>query len=176
MASGADLTRVQLTDGDLIRLAGEGDELAFDQLYHRFAGRVFGWALRRLRDRGRAEEATQETFTAVWRAASSYRPERGPGGAWLFAVARNAIVNQARLRIPTPAELPDSASDEAGPSERAESAWVSRRVHHAVADLPVELRTPIELAYWRGLSQSEIAAHLGVPLGTIKTRTRTALA
>src|SRR5438270_748138 len=92
MVTRADLTRTQLSDGELIRLTGEGDSLAFGQLYHRFAGRIFGWAFQRLRDRGSAEEATQETFTAVWRSASSYRAERGPGGAWLFAVARNAIV------------------------------------------------------------------------------------
>jgi RNA polymerase sigma-70 factor (ECF subfamily) len=176
MATRADLTRIQLTDGELIRMTGEGDSLAFDQLYHRFAGRIFGWAFQRLRDRGSAEEATQETFTAIWRSASSYRPERGPGGAWLFAVARNAIVDQTRRRVPTPAELPDSASEEAGPSERAESAWASQLVHQAVAGLPEELGTLIELAYWRCLSQSEIATRLGVPIGTVKTRTRTALA
>ena len=137
---------------------------------------MFGWALRWLRDRSRAEDATQETFAAVWRSASTYRPERGPGAPWLFAVARNAVVNETRARVPVAAAPIDTPSNEPGPSDRAETAWVSRRVHLAVAELPDELRTLIELAYWRGLTQSEIAMHVGVPLGTIKTRTRSALA
>jgi RNA polymerase sigma-70 factor, ECF subfamily len=164
------------TDGELIRLTGLGDGDAFEQLYGRFSKRVFGWALRWLRDRSRAEDATQETFAAVWRSASTYRPERGPGAPWLFAVARNAVVNETRARVPVAAAPIDTPSNEPGPSDRAETAWVSRRVHLAVAELPDELRTLIELAYWRGLTQSEIAMHVGVPLGTIKTRTRSALA
>jgi RNA polymerase sigma-70 factor (ECF subfamily) len=166
---------LDLADGDLIRLIGSGDSLAFDQLYRRFSGSVFRFALRKLGNRERAEDATQETFAAVWRAAATYRPERGPGAPWLYAVARNAIVNQTRLRSEPPAEIPDSPSDDAGPGERAESAWLSRRVHHAVEELPEHQRTVVELAYWAGLSQSEIASRLGVPVGTVKTRTRRAL-
>jgi RNA polymerase sigma-70 factor (ECF subfamily) len=167
---------LQLADGDLIRLAGEGDRNAFDQLYRRFARPVFGLALRRLGSPDRAEDATQETFTSIWRAAATYRPERGPGKPWLYAIARNAIVNQTRIRSEPPAEILDSAADEPGPLERAESAWLSRRVHRAVEELPEHQRTLIRLAYWGQLSQSEIATQLGIPIGTIKTRTRAALA
>ena len=167
---------LELADGDLIRLAGEGDRNAFDQLYRRFARPVFGLALRRLGSRDRAEDATQETFASIWRAAATYRPERGPGKPWLYAIARNAIVNQTRVRSEPPTEILDSASDEPGPLERAESAWLSRRVHRAVEELPEHQRTLIRLAYWGQLSQSEIATQLGIPIGTIKTRTRAALA
>src|SRR5919197_774041 len=76
------------SDGDLIQRAATGDRSAFEDLYRRYARPVFGLALRRLGDRGRAEDAVQETFASIWRAARSYRPERGPGAPWLYAVAR----------------------------------------------------------------------------------------
>ncbi len=165
-----------LSDEDLLRRTGQGDSAAFDQLYRRFGDAVFRRALRQLRDRTRAEDATQETFAAVWRSASTYKPERGPGAPWLFTVARNAVVNQMRARVPLPVEPPDSIADEPGPSEQAEAATESARVQRAVAQLSAEQRTVIELAYWKELSQSEIAEELGIPLGTVKTRTRRALA
>jgi RNA polymerase sigma-70 factor (ECF subfamily) len=163
-------------DGELVRRIGAGDHEAFEELYRRFARPVLGLALRRLPDRGRAEEAAQETFAAIWRSAPTYRPERGPARPWLFAVARNAIVDQMRVRVEPTAEVPESRSDEPGPSEQAESGWVRLRIHRAVVELSEHERTLIELAYWSGLSQSEIATRLGVPLGTVKTRTRAALA
>lgn len=164
-----------VSDEDLLRRTGQGDRAAFDQLYRRFADAVFRRALRQLRDRTRAEDATQETFAAIWRSASTYKPERGPGAPWLFAVARNAVVNQMRRRVPTPMEPPEAIADQPGPSEQAEAATERERVHRAVAQLPPEQRAVIELAYWKELSQSEIAAELGIPLGTVKTRTRRAL-
>ena len=118
----------------------------------------------------------QETFASIWRSASSYRPERGPGAPWLYAVARHAIVDRFRVRTEPPAEVPEEASAEPGPAERAEASFVSWRVHRALEELPQTERTVIELAYWGGLSQSEVAEILGIPLGTIKTRTRSALA
>ena len=166
----------QCSDGELIARSGRGDHEAFEVLYRRYVRPVFGLALRRLGDRGRAEDATQETFASVWRAASSYRPERGPGAPWLYAVARNAVVDRARARSETPAEPTEEAADEPGPPERAEAGWVSWRVHRALGELPDHERSLIELAYWGGLSQSEIAQFLDIPLGTVKTRTRSALA
>ena len=164
------------SDGDLIvRIAG-GDRLAFDELYRRYARPVLGLALRRLGDRGRAEDAVQEAFAAVWRSASSYRPERGAGAPWLYTVARNAIVDGLR-RTPEPAaEAPDTPSPDAGPPDRAEASWLAWRVHRALEELPEHERPVIELAYYGGLSQSEIADYLTLPLGTVKTRTRAALA
>jgi RNA polymerase sigma-70 factor, ECF subfamily len=165
----------QCSDGELLRRIGEGDREAFDALYSRFVRPVFALALRRLRDRGRAEDATQETFAAVWRSAKSYRPERGPGAPWLYAVARNAIVDRTRVRSEPATDPPDEASSEPGPSEQAERSWLAWRVHGALQGLPEHERALLELAYWGGLSQSEIAGFLNIPLGTVKTRTRSAL-
>jgi RNA polymerase sigma-70 factor (ECF subfamily) len=163
------------TDGELIRRIGGRDAGAFELLYRRYARPVFGLALRRLGDRMRAEDAVQETFAAVWRSARTYRPERGPGAPWLYAVARNAIVDRIRHRSDVPAEVPDAASLEPTPAERAEASFVSWRVHRAIEALPRSERDVLELAYWGGLSQSEVADFLGIPLGTVKTRTRAGL-
>jgi RNA polymerase sigma-70 factor (ECF subfamily) len=165
-----------LTDGELIERIAVGDRDSFDELYRRYARAVLGLALRRLGDRGRAEEATQEVFTAIWRSARSYDPERGAGAPWLFTIARNAIVDGLRRAPEQPAEVPDAPSEEAGPPEQAEAAWLAFRVHRAVESLPEHERPVIELAYWSGLSQTEIASFLNLPLGTVKTRTRSALA
>jgi RNA polymerase sigma-70 factor, ECF subfamily len=164
------------TDGELIQRAAGGDRSAFEDLYRRYARPVFGLALRRLGDRGRAEDAVQETFTSIWRSAGSYKPDRGPGAPWVYAVARNAIVDRARSRTEIPAEIPDEPAREDGPSERAEQSWVQWRVHAALEELPEREREVLTLAYWSGLSQSEVAEFLGIPLGTVKTRTRSALA
>jgi len=163
------------SDGDLIRRVARRDAHAFEALYHRYARPVFGLALRRLGDRMRAEDAVQETFAAVWRSARTYRPERGAGAPWLYAVARNAIVDRARGRSEPPGEIPDTAVDEPGPAERAEDAYISWRVHRALEELPRNERDVIELAYYGGLSQSEVADFLSIPLGTVKTRTRSGL-
>jgi RNA polymerase sigma-70 factor (ECF subfamily) len=166
----------QASDGELLgRIAGR-DSTAFELLYRRYARPVYGLALRLLGDRGRAEDAVQETFTSIWRSASRYRPERGPGAPWLYAIARNAIVDRARARREPLAEHPDAPSGEPGPPEQAEHAELSWRVHRALTDIPEHERTVLELAYWSGLSQSEIASFLDIPLGTVKTRTRSGLA
>src|SRR3954464_13944298 len=102
-----------VSDGDLIRRIARRDANAFEALYRRFARPVFGLALRRLGDRMNAEDAVQETFAAIWRSARTYKPERGPGAPWLYAVARNAIVDRSRGRGDTPGEGPELASDEA---------------------------------------------------------------
>jgi RNA polymerase sigma-70 factor, ECF subfamily len=136
---------------------------------------VFGLALRRLGDRMRAEDAVQETFASVWRSARTYKPERGAGAPWLYAVARNAIVDRSRNRSEPPADIPDNPAIEPGPDERAEASYVSWRVHRALEDLPQNERDVIELAYYGELSQSEVADFLGIPLGTVKTRTRSGL-
>jgi RNA polymerase sigma-70 factor (ECF subfamily) len=170
------LVNNDVSDGELITRVGSGDRNAFETLYRRYSRPVFGLALRRLGDRGRAEDAVQETFASVWRAARSYRPERGPGAPWLYAVARNAIVDNGRVRREPPVAGADERSDDETPADRAESGWVAWRVHRSIAELPENERIVIELAYWGGRSQSEIADLLNVPLGTVKTRTRTGLA
>src|SRR5690349_14321572 len=100
-------------DEELLARVGVGDRGAFEILYRRYARAVLGLALRRLGDRGRAEDAVQETFASVWRSARTYTPERGRGAPWLYAVARNAISDRGRVRLETPAEPEDEPSAEA---------------------------------------------------------------
>jgi RNA polymerase sigma-70 factor (ECF subfamily) len=168
--------RRDVTDGELIQRIGEGDRDAFEALYQRYARAVFGLALRRLGDREHSEDAVQDTFTSIWRSAASYRPDRGPGAPWLYTVARNAIVDRARARRDLAGDPPDIPSTDAGPQERVEAGWQAFVVHRAFAQLPPSERAVLELAYWSGLSQSEISEFLNVPLGTVKTRTRNGLA
>jgi RNA polymerase sigma-70 factor, ECF subfamily len=168
--------RGEPSDGELIERIAEGDRPAFEELYRRYARAVLGLALRRLGDRGRAEDASQEAFVAIWRSARTYDSARGNGAPWLYAVARNAITDGLRRTPEPPAEAPDEPGDGPDPAARAEDAWRAWRVHRALEILPHTERAVIEVAYWRGLSQSEIAELLGIPLGTVKTRTRSALA
>ncbi len=163
------------SDAELIERTGAGDKAAFDKLYARYARSIFGLALRRLGDRGRAEDAVQETFVSIWRSAKTYKADRGPGAPWVYGVARNAIVDRSRARNEPAAEAPDEATLEAGPDERAEVGWTQMQVHRALEALPEREREVIALAYWSELSQSEVAEKLGIPLGTVKTRTRAAL-
>jgi len=166
----------EASDADLLVRIADRDRDAFDQLYQRYIRSMFGLALRRLRDRQRAEDAVQETFAAVWRSAASYRPERGPAAPWLYAIARNAIVDRFRTQIDTTGEVPEIVSADPGPADAAEASFISYRVHRALEELPPREREVVELAYWSGLSQSEVAEFLHIPLGTVKTRTRSALA
>ena len=167
----------EVTDGTLIERIAEREREAFEELYHRYARSVLGFALRRIGDRGRAEDSVQDVFAAVWRSAASYDRKRGPGGAWLYSIARNAIVDAQRRRpAPTLADPPELVSTDLTPDEEAEASWNAWRVHRALETLPASERAVIDLAYFSGLSQSEVAAFLQVPLGTVKTRTRSGLA
>src|SRR5688572_11042936 len=140
-------------DSELIERTSEGDRDAFEELYRRYTRPVLSLALRLLGDPGRAEDALQEAFAAIWRSAGSYDRHRGQGGAWLYTIARNAIIDAARRRPEAPVEAHEEASTEAGPADRAERAWLSWRVHSAIEELPENERIVIELAYWRGFSQ-----------------------
>jgi RNA polymerase sigma-70 factor (ECF subfamily) len=165
------------SDAELLARVGERDREAFEILYGRYVRSIFGLALRRLGDRGHAEDAVQEAFAAIWRSASTYRPERGAAGGWLYTVARNAIVDRLRRNGPSPdAELPELAASDPGPAQQAEDSDVAWRVHRALEELQPREREVIELAYWSGMSQSEVAEYLHLPLGTVKTRTRSGLA
>ena len=130
------VSAIQPTDEELLARVADGDRDAFGDLYQRYARAVLGLAIRRLGDRGRAEDAVQEAFASVWRAARSYKRDRGPVAPWLYAVARNAIADRGRARTEPPAEPLDSPSDEPGPPEQAEQSWVAYRVHRAMEELP----------------------------------------
>jgi RNA polymerase sigma-70 factor, ECF subfamily len=166
-----------LTDEDLLeRVARDRDQAAFELLYERYSRAVFSLVSRILRDRHTGEDVAQEAFAAVWRAAAGYHRGRGSAAGWMFAIARNAAIDAGRARVPlVVGELPDRPDPSPLPDAQAISELESFRVHIAVDSLPDREREVIELAYFSGLAQSEIAERLELPLGTVKTRTRTAL-
>ncbi len=167
-----------LSDEDLLeQVATERDSEAFEVLYRRYSRAIYSLIQRVLRDHHAADDVSQEAFAAVWRAARGYRRERGTASAWLFAIARNAAVDAARARVPlVVGEAPDVPDHGPLPEATAIAEMEAFEVHAAVDSLPERERDVIELAYYSGLSQSEISQRLGLPLGTVKTRTRTALA
>jgi len=175
-----DLHLVTASDAELLDRIAAREREAFEILYHRYARPVFGLALHRLRDRGQAEDATRDAFAAIWRSAAGHRHQGGAGTRWLFTVARNAIVDHARAasrrQLASSAEPREVLSRERGPESAAEDDWLAFRVHAAVDELPEPERVPLQLAYWCGRSLNEIAELLELPLCTVKTRTRSALA
>jgi RNA polymerase sigma-70 factor, ECF subfamily len=166
-----------LTDEDLLeRVARDRDQDAFGVLYQRYARAIYSLVVRILRDRHTGEDVAQEAFAAVWRAASSYHRGRGNAAGWMFAIARNAAIDAGRARVPlVVGEMPDRPDPSPLPDDQAIRDMEAFRVHLAVDSLPEREREVIELAYFSGLAQSEIAERLELPLGTVKTRTRSAL-
>ena len=163
-------------DALLARIAG-GDERSFARLCDLFAGPVLGEALRHLSDRAAAEDVTQEVFLRIWRNAHRFDPERGRAEAWIATIARNAARDALRRKGAVPVdELAETVDPAPDPGDAVADASQSLQLQAAVAELAPGSREVIELAYWHGLSQVEIAERLGVPLGTVKTRTRRGLA
>ena len=168
-----------LDDTELVAKVADGDERAFLALYDRYASRVHALTLRILGNSMLAEEATQDTFLKLWSRARQYLAERGSLLVWLLTIARRTALDRLRLegRRPTlsSSEDPDttwqSIADE--DSLSSEARW--RSMYFAVQSLPEEQRQVIELAYYQGMSQSEIAEVLGWPLGTVKSRLRAAM-
>ena len=169
----------EIDDVQLVERVAQGDESAFLTLYDYYVGRVHGLTLRILGDRMMAEEATQDTFLKLWSRAHTYLAERGSLLLWLLTIARRTALDRLRLegRRPTlsdsndPTDSWQTIPDEDSLSE--ESHW--RSLYFAVQVLNPEQRQLIELAFYQGLSQSEIAEVLGWPLGTVKTRLRAAM-
>lgn len=167
---------MNLDDKDLIARVARQDQSAFVALYDRYSSRIHTLILHMVNDRMLAEEILQETFLRVWRRADQYDPARGSLLVWLLAVARRTTLERLRFESRRPAlsdgdeqstfleslPEPETTSDEA--------RW--RSLYLAVQSLPDEQKKVIELAYYQGLSQSEIAEMLGLPLGTVKTRLR----
>ena len=161
----------------LLARVARGDRMAFSELYERYASAVYGACLRVLREPGAAEDAAQEAFSAVWRHAGAFDPSRGAAGAWIGRVARNAALDANRrraLRVTAP-EV-DPVDEGSTPEELAVAADEAFRLRLALETLPERERIVLGLAYSDGFTQSEIAEHLGLPLGTVKTRTRSGLA
>ena len=166
-------------DTELVARIAQGDERAFLMLYDRHTARVYALTLRILSDPMLAEEATQDTFLKLWSRARLYLNERGSLILWLLTIARRTALDRLRLEGRRPV-LSDSTDPEDlwqsipdNDSMPEESRW--RSLHFAVQSLQPEHRQVIELAYYQGLSQSEIAEVLGWPLGTVKTRLRAAM-
>lgn len=162
----------QRTDEELVEAVAGADEDALGELYDRFGKVAYGLAYRVLKDASLAEDAVQEAFLQIWRGAGSYSPDRGKASTWLLTYVHRRAVDfvrreQARRTEPIVGEPKgsDPGADEA-------AATRSRReiVQAALRRLPAEQREPIELAYYAGLTQTELAERLGQPLGTIKSR------
>lgn len=155
-----------------------GDQTALAQFYDVTNRLAFGLVLRILGDRSTAEEVLLDVYTQVWRQAGNYSRERGTPLAWLMTIARTRALDRLRAgrqeaqRKESLEVVADARSFDVGPEEIASGNEQQRLVRRALASLPMEQRQIIELAYFSGLSHSEIAAHLGQPLGTVKTRTR----
>ncbi len=163
---------------DLIERVANRDETALAALYDGTSALVHGLALRILADAHTAEEVTMDVYLQVWRQAVRYDRARGAPIAWLLTLARSRAIDRRRARASQQREseplalVMEARSTETGPEESTAIAERRRRVQDALSDLNAEQREAIELAYFRGFSHSEIAANLGEPLGTIKTRIR----
>lgn len=163
-----------MADSDLIRRVARGDESALSGLYDRYGRLVYSVAYRVLHDAGAAEEVLQDIFYQLWRTASAYDASRGKLGAWLVVSARNRAIDRLRRREPgeeTTEGIPASLNLESSVA-RGE---LMAKVKSACDALPPSQRQTLELAYFEGMTHSEIAGRTGEPLGTVKTRLRAAL-
>ena len=163
------------TDSTLLTLVEQGDGNALARLFERHSKLVYSVALRVLRDPGAAEDILQEIFLQVWRSPTKFVAARGSLGGWLAVVTRNRCIDQLRKRRPT-----DSVDDVPLVSnydlaDHAEHNVLLDRVRVVMAELPAEQRKTLELAFFEGWTHAEIAEQTGHPLGTVKTRIRSAL-
>jgi RNA polymerase sigma factor (sigma-70 family) len=163
-----------LSDEALVALVARGDENALGELYDRIGRIAFGLAVRILRDEQLAEDAVQEGFLAVWRSAAGFRADRAKARTWILTLVHRRAVDLVRREERRRAEpLSDDAASVPSGQPTDEAAWLRferERVQAALRQLPDVQREAIELAYYGGFSQSELAERLGVPLGTIKSR------
>jgi len=179
--------RDDAVDAELVRQIATGDERALASLYDRWCDIVTAFVTRILREAGDADDIVEEVFWQVWRQASQYDPARASVRTWIATIARTRALDRVRAvqrrredslegvendGIVMASSLAAADSDPQLDAERAEQRSI---VLAALATLPAEQRAAMELAYYRGLSQSEIAKRIGEPLGTVKTRMRLAM-
>ena len=170
----------QTPDADLVRAVARGDEHAYASLYDRYASILLGLLIRILHSRAEAEDVLQEVFLQVWQRAANFDETRGRAFTWLVTLARSraidrlrSLASRDRVAEESAREVPtEEASDAVADAMRAEQSEI---VSRALAELPEEQRRAISLAYFDGLTQTEIADRTGEPLGTVKTRTRAGL-
>jgi RNA polymerase sigma-70 factor, ECF subfamily len=170
-------------EGVLLQRVGRGDEDALLTLHKRYVNLVYSMAWRVLQDVGQAEEVTQDIFVKLWQKGHQYDPKRGRFASWLLSVTRFAAIDRLRRngRRPMSAELP--AGEQNGqlsleqllPATDHESWERGQHLRLLMGQLPTDQRQIIELAYFGGLTHSELAEHLGLPLGTVKSRLRLGL-
>ena len=167
-----------LSDEALVALVARADEEALAELYDRFGRVAYGLALRIVRDPALAEDAVQEGFLAVWRSAARFVAERAKASTWILTLIHRRAVDLVRREQPRRAEPIDAAPHDSG-HDTEEEAWLRlrrTRVQEALKRLPDKQREALELAYYGGFTQSELADRLGEPLGTIKSRMFSGLA
>ena len=169
-------------DGELMALIVERSREALESLYERYSRPVYSLAVSLLRDSGAAEEVTQDVFLNVWRRGASYRAKRGKVTAWLFSIAHHRTIDELRRRRREITQVqygvdltnePSNGVDD--PLEYATTQFQRSQLKGALATLRPEQRDVVVLAYFGGLTHSEIAGHLQQPLGTVKTRMRLGL-
>jgi RNA polymerase sigma-70 factor (ECF subfamily) len=167
-----------LSDEALVALAARSEQSALAELYDRFGRPAYGLALRILRDEALAEDAVQEAFLAVWRTSARFVPERGKASTWILTLVHRRAVDLVRREERRRADALEQAPEQMSRGAVDEEAWLRlqrERVQDALRKLPDQQREAIELAYYGGFTQSELAERLGQPLGTIKSRMFTGL-
>jgi RNA polymerase sigma-70 factor, ECF subfamily len=177
---------IEASDADLIGRAAQGDARALEVLYERYSGVVFSFALRIVADRPLAEEILQEAFFRAWQQGGNFSAGRGTFITWLLSITHNLSIDEIRRRRRRPqkaeSEEPEqvlaSVPDTGSGADVEDEVWLGAlrdTISQALAALPPAQREAIEMAYFRGMTQREIAEALGEPLGTIKTRMRLGL-
>jgi len=161
-----------LSDEALVALAARSEQSALAELYDRYGRPAYGLALRVLRDESLAEDAVQEAFLTVWRTAARFVPEKGKASTWILTLVHRRAVDVVRREQRRRADSLEQAP-EPGAGGADEEAWLRlqrERVQAALKQLPDQQREALELAYYGGFTQSELAERLGQPIGTIKSR------
>jgi RNA polymerase sigma-70 factor (ECF subfamily) len=166
--------------GQLLRLASRGDQDAFARLYDATSARVFGLAVRIVRDPAQAEEVAQEAFLEIWRTASRFDPAKGSAQAWMLTIVHRKSVDRVRsaeaaTRRDSTYELRNQTVDHDSTADAAHASMEARRVRNAMESLTPVQREALELAYFGGYTHTEVASMLDLPLGTAKTRIRDGL-
>lgn len=166
------------TMADLLqRVAENGDVDAFRKLFQAYAPRVKSYMMRQGADANTAEELAQETLLTVWRKAGLYSGEKGSATTWIFTIARNLRIDRLRKEVawqPLPEDNDETPSEDLSPDEEVSERERREKVQAVLSDLPPDQSEVVVLSYIEGLSHSEIAEKLGLPLGTVKSRMRLA--
>lgn len=171
--------QAQISDVDLLKAVARKEQTALAQVYDRYRQVLFGLMMRILKNREEAEDVLQEVFIQVWRRSADFDETRGRPFTWLVTLARSRAIDRLRsLSARERVAIAGSRDESEQVSDAASDAFLSEQrglVTSALAQLPEEQKSPLVLAYYDGLTQSEIATHLGAPLGTVKTRMRSGM-